>query len=415
MVSSIKLKNIGQLATFNTDRNKLVTLSDVEILIKDGYILAIASQVGEASIEIDCGHALVTPGFVDPHTHPVFLHGRENEFELRIKGTSYQEISEAGGGIRSSIEGVRNASENTLYKKVMGRMDRFLRLGTTTVESKSGYGLDIDSELKSLQVIDKVNKNHPIEIIPTFLGAHDFPLEFAENRDGYIDEICQSMIPAVSKQGIAIFCDVFCEKGYFSPEDSERILNTAISYNLIPRIHADEFQDSGAAFLAAKVGAISADHLMAVSKSGIEALSRADVIAILLPGTTYSLGSNTWAPARELINNNVTVALATDFNPGSCHIQSMPFIISLACNYLKMTLEEAFIGATFSAAQSLACADRVGSLEVGKQADLVIWGIKTLIEIPYNVTDIPVQKVIKSGSIVYDSDKVGGFTQMGFE
>ena len=156
MVSSIKLKNIGQLATFNTDRNKLVTLSDVEILIKDGYILAIASQVGEASIEIDCGHALVTPGFVDPHTHPVFLHGRENEFELRIKGTSYQEISEAGGGIRSSIEGVRNASENTLYKKVMGRMDRFLRLGTTTVESKSGYGLDIDSELKSLQVIDSL-------------------------------------------------------------------------------------------------------------------------------------------------------------------------------------------------------------------------------------------------------------------
>lgn len=415
MVSSIKLKNIGQLATFNTDRNKLVTLSDVEILIKDGYILTIASQVGEANVEIDCRHALVTPGFVDPHTHPVFLHGRENEFELRIKGTSYQEISEAGGGIRSSIEGVRNASENTLYKKIMGRMDRFLRLGTTTVESKSGYGLDIDSELKSLQVIDKVNKNHPIEIIPTFLGAHDFPLEFAENRDGYIDEICQSMIPAVSKQGIAIFCDVFCEKGYFSPEDSERILNTAISYNLIPRIHADEFQDSRAAFLAAKVGAISADHLMAVSKSGIEALSRADVIATLLPGTTYSLGSNTWAPARELINNNVTVALATDFNPGSCHIQSMPFIISLACNYLKMTLEEAFIGATFSSAQSLACADRVGSLEVGKQADLVIWGIKTLIEIPYNVTDIPIQKVIKSGSIVYDSDKVGGFTQMGFE
>jgi imidazolonepropionase len=415
MIPSSKFKNIGQLTTYNSDGNGLITLSDTEVLVKDGQISAIGSSVGDANVEIDCGHALVTPGFVDPHTHPVFLHGRENEFEMRIKGASYQEISEAGGGIRSSIEGVRSAAKNTLYKKVMVRMDRFLRLGTTTIEAKSGYGLDVDSELKSLEIIDKVNKNHPIDIMPTFLGAHDFPPEFADNRQGYIDEICQTMIPAVSKQGIAIFCDVFCEKGYFSPEESERILKTAISHKLIPRIHADEFQDSAAAPLAAKVGAISADHLMAISKAGIEALSKAGVIATLLPGTTYFLGSDTWAPARELINNGITVALATDFNPGSCHIQSMPFIISLACNYLKMNLEEAFIGATYSAAESLDCADRIGSLEVGKQADIVIWGIDTLTEIPYNVTDIPIQKVIKSGSIVYDYNNAAGSTQMGFE
>jgi imidazolonepropionase len=279
-------------------------------------------------------------------------------------------------------------------------MDRFLTLGTTTIEAKSGYGLDLESELKSLDVLDQVRKTHPIDIIPTFMGAHAYPPEYESDRDGYVNFICNAMIPKVKEQDIAVFCDVFCEDGYFNVQQSEKILSKAKEHGLIPRLHADEFKDSNAAELAGKIRAVSADHLMAVSDDGINALSKSGVIATLLPGTTFFLGSSNWAPAKKLKESGVDIALATDFNPGSCFIQSMPFIISLACLYFGMTIEEAFASATFYAAKALQIEGDAGSLELGKNADLIWWNLNDLIEIPYHVTDVPITKVMKSGQWV---------------
>ena len=290
------LKNIGQLTSYNPDSGEVETISNTSLTI-DGDRIAENSN-GEA---IDCGGSLVTPGFVDPHTHSVFLDSREEEFALRLAGISYEEIAAQGGGINASINGVRNASKDELIERVSKRMDRFLKLGTTTVECKSGYGLDTKSELKSLQVIHEVNESHEIDIIPTFLGAHAFPPEFADDHEGYVDLLCAEMIPAVAEQGIAVFCDVFCENGYFNVDQSRRIFETAKNQGLTPRLHADEFEDSGAAELAAEVGAVSADHLMAVSDAGIQKMAENGVTATLLPGTTFFLGKDTYAPARKLL------------------------------------------------------------------------------------------------------------------
>ena len=279
-------------------------------------------------------------------------------------------------------------------------MDRFLKLGTTTIEAKSGYGLNVKSELKSLEVIDLVNRNHMIDIIPTFLGAHSFPPEYKDDHGGYIDLLCNKMIPAVGEQGIAKYCDIFCENGYFNVEQSRRILETANEYGLIPRLHADEFEDSGAAELAAELEAVSADHLMAISDAGIAKMAKANVIATLLPGTTFFLGSTNYAPVKNLMDAGVKIALATDFNPGSCHIQSMPFIVSLACIYMGMSVEAALISTTINSAKTLNLEKEVGSIEVGKKADLIIWDLEKLIEIPYNVTDVPIVKTIKNGVFV---------------
>ena len=316
---------------------------------------------------------------------------------MRLAGASYQEIAENGGGILTSIKGVRNASEDELVERVKKRMTRFLNLGTTTIEAKSGYGLDTESELKSLRVLDRVHRDHPIDIVPTFLGAHAFPPEFSDDLDGYMDLLCDEMIPAIGEQGIAQYCDVFCEQGYFSVEQSRRILETGKTYGLIPRLHADEFENSGAAELAGEMGAVTADHLMSVSDAGIRALSDMGVTATLLPGTTFFLGSNSYAPARKLADAGVCLALATDFNPGSSHLQSMPLMISLACSYLKLSVEEAFRAATWQSAITLNIHDKAGSVEVGKNADLVIWDLERLIEIPYFTSDVPIYKVIKSG------------------
>ncbi|MFC1550526.1 imidazolonepropionase [Candidatus Neomarinimicrobiota bacterium] len=394
---NIKLTNIGQLATFDSTTNSVRIHQDVELLIQNDKIESIGKKLKAADKVIDCRGQLITPGFVDPHTHPVFVNGRQKEFQMRIAGASYQEIAAQGGGIQSSIYDVRKASVADLIKAVTNRMDRFLVLGTTTIEAKSGYGLDLDSELKSLAVLDQVRESHSIDIIPTFMGAHAFPPEYKNDRDGYVEYICSTMIPKVKEQDIAIFCDVFCEEGYFNVHQSEKILLKAKEHGLTPRLHADEFKDSNAAELAGRIGAVSADHLMAVSDKGIDALSKSGVIGILLPGTTFFLGSSSWAPAKKLKENGVEIALATDFNPGSCFIQSMPFIISLACLYLNITIEEAFKSATYNAAKSLMVEDTVGSLEPGKKADLIWWNLNELIEIPYHVTDVPITNVMKSG------------------
>ena len=394
---SIILKNIGCLVTANADG--LASFENTSILIENGKIAAIGE--GQSENAIDCGGKMVTCGFVDSHTHPVFLDNRDEEYAMRLAGATYEKIAEKGGGIVSSVEGVRNASEDELIDKVSQRMDRFIAGGTTTIEAKSGYGLDTESELKSLSVIHKVHKSHAIDLIPTFMGGHAFPQEFADDHDGYVNLICNEMIPAVAAQGIAVFNDVFCEEGYFTVAQSKRILETGKKYGLKPRLHADEFVDSGAAELAGEVGAISADHLMAVSVDGINALVENNVIATLLPGTTFFLGKSTYAPARELINSGITLSLATDFNPGSCYIQSMPFIMTLACMHLGMTVEESFQAVTYYSAKALELEDKIGSIEVGKSADLIVWGISSLLDIPYYVSNHPIRYVMKNGEIVF--------------
>ncbi len=394
---SIILKNIGCLVTANADG--VASFENTSILIENGKIAAIGDRQSENAI--DCGGKMVTCGFVDSHTHPVFLDNRDEEYAMRLAGATYEKIAEKGGGIVSSVEGVRNASEDELIDKVSQRMDRFIAGGTTTIEAKSGYGLDTESELKSLSVIHKVHKSHAIDLIPTFMGSHAFPQEFADDHDGYVNLICNEMIPAVAAQGIAVFNDVFCEEGYFTVAQSKRILETGKKYGLKPRLHADEFVDSGAAELAGEVGAISADHLMAVSVDGINALVENNVIATLLPGTTFFLGKSTYAPARELINSGITLSLATDFNPGSCYIQSMPFIMTLACMHLGMTVEESFQAATYHGAKALDLEDKIGSIKVGKSADLIIWGISSLLDIPYYVSNHPIRYVMKNGEIVF--------------
>jgi len=396
---SIILKNIGCLVTANADGVQYI--KDTSILIENGKIIAISE--GESENSIDCGGKMVTCGFVDSHTHPVFLDNRDEEYAMRLAGATYEKIAEKGGGIVSSVEGVRNASEDELIDKVSQRMDRFIAGGTTTIEAKSGYGLDTESELKSLSVMHKVHKSHAIDLIPTFMGGHAFPPEFANDHDGFVDLICDEMLPAVKAQGIAVFNDVFCEEGYFTVAQSKRILETGKKYGLKPRLHADEFMNSGAAELAGEVGAISADHLMAVSAEGINALVENNVIATLLPGTTFFLGKSTYAPARELINSGITVSLATDFNPGSCHIQSMPFIMTLACMHLGMTVEESFQAVTYYSAKGLELEDKIGSIEVGKSADLIVWGISSLLDIPYYVSNHLIQYVMKNGEVVFGS------------
>ena len=397
MNNSIQLDNVGCLYTANKDG--VQSYENTNIFIDNGLISS--KEENKDYLTIDCKGKMVTSGFVDPHTHPVFYNKRDSEYEMRLAGSSYEEIAKNGGGIVSSVKGVRKASEDELVKRLDRRLDRFIENGTTTIEAKSGNGLNIESELKSLSVIDKLNRTHAIDMVPTFMGAHAFPNEFKNDHQGYVELICKEMIPAVSEQGIAKFNDVFCEKNYFSINESRQILESGIQYGLKPRMHADEFVDSGAAELAGKIGALSADHLMAVSDQGIKAIAENNVIATLLPGTTFFLGKNNYAPARKLIDAGIKIALATDFNPGSSHIQSMPFIISLACLYLGLTVEEAFAAATYNAAQTLGLHNEIGSVELGKKADLIIWDLDSLIDIPYYISNHPIQKVLKNGEVVF--------------
>ena len=397
----IKLENIGSLVTYNSNLGIMDTLNDVEIIIDNDLILEIGNSLRKIDNVINCNHKLVTPGFVDPHTHPVFLNAREDEFHMRLKGATYEDIVASGGGIRSSVSDLRNVDFSLLVSKLKSRMDSFLRFGTTTVECKSGYGLSIESELKSLKAINEVNNSHPIKMIPTFMGAHAFPNEYEKNREGYVNLICDEMIPRVAKQGIAVFIDVFCEKGYFNAEQSRRILSVGKKFGLIPRMHADEFQNSKSAEISGEIKSISADHLMMVSGEGIKALNENNVIATLLPGTTFFLGQSNYAPYTRLKEAGVEIALATDFNAGSCSIKSMPFIISLACLFLKMEILEAVKACTYTSAKSLMLEDTIGSIEEGKKADLIIWEIDKIENVPYLVDSTPIRIVLKNGSEVF--------------
>lgn len=382
----------------------------------DGAVAAVKGQVVavgttaevEATVSsgpetkiIDARGKVVMPGFVDPHTHPVFAGTREDEFELRIKGASYQEIAASGGGIRASVRSLRQASEKELREQARPRLDRMLSFGTTTAEAKSGYGLNLAAELKSLEAIADLNREHPLDLIPTFLGAHEFPDEFRKNRGEYIRQICEEMLPQVVQRRLAEFCDIFCEQGVFEVQESRQILTEAKRAGLKLKLHADELAASGGSFLAAEMGAVSADHLVFVDDAGIKAMVEAGVIPVLLPGTTFSLGLDRYAPARKMIEAGLPVALATDLNPGSCMTESMPMIITLACLQMKMTPAEAITAATINAAHAVDRGNILGSLETGKRADLVVWDMPNYQILPYHFGVNLVDTVVKSGRVVY--------------
>jgi len=414
---TLLLKNARQLLTLSSDKKAPRRSREMEELglIEDGAVAVSGKKivaVGKtkdvlAKVKIDrktkiinSEDKVVLPGFVDCHTHPIFGATREEEFELRVKGKTYEEIAKAGGGIRSSVRSLRELSKAELIELALPRLDRFLSFGTTTIEAKSGYGLSLKDEIKILEVIKKLDQIHPLDLIPTFLGAHEIPDEYIDKREEYIDFLINQMIPEVAKRKLALFCDVFCEKNVFSLEESKKIMETAKRYGLKPRLHADQLSSLGGAELAGEVGAISADHLEYISDSGIEKMKECGTIAVLLPGSVFGLGKDNYPPARKMINKGLPVALATDFNPGSSFTESMPIILSLACLKMKLTPAEAITAATVNSAYAIDRGDSIGSLEKGKKADMVIWDIKNYKEIPYHYGVNLVDKVIKNGEMI---------------
>jgi imidazolonepropionase len=351
--------------------------------------------------QVDAKQRLVTPGLVDCHTHPVFFNLRSHEFVQRVQGKTYKEIAAAGGGIRYSVRDLRQADAAPLLQRVLQRLDNFLQYGSTTIEAKSGYGLALEHELKSLEILQQAANQHPVEIVPTFLGAHEVPDEFRERRAAYIELVVKEMIPTVAKGRLAKFADVFCEDHVFKVAESRQILCAAKAVGLLPKIHADQLTASGGAAVAIEVGAVSADHLEFTSPALFDALRKSGVVPVLLPGADFFIGAAKYADARAMIAAGLPVAIATDFNPGTCMTENLPMIMTLACLHLRMTPEEALVAATLHAAQALALGNQIGSLEAGKQADVVIWNAERVEEIPYHFAVNLVLQVIKKGSVVW--------------
>ena len=394
-----RIINISKIVSWNTDSNSLEIIENKDILIESDKITEISNDISSFDDVIDAKQSIITPGFIDAHTHPIFIGNRSNEFIMRAQGKTYLEISKMGGGINSSVNSLRKASEEDLYNASLENIKPFIDLGTTTLEAKSGYGLNLKDEIKSLKVIKRLNSDLDIDIIPTFLGAHDIPIEYKDNKENYINIICEEMIPEVAEKKLAVFCDVFCENGYFSVDDSRKILEAAKQYNLIPRMHADEFVYSGAAELADAIGAASADHLMAINEDGINALSNSNTIATLLPGTTFFLNKKIYADGRKLIDNNCNVALATDFNPGTCTIRSLSNIMFLAIQNCGLSIDEAFLGVTYNAAKSLKKEHEIGLIKKNYKADMIFWKIDSIDDIPYwfDSSNTKIYKIIKNG------------------
>ena len=378
------------------------------LLVEDGLLAAIGPEKevldrvagGQLCQEVDLEGMCVIPGLVDPHTHMCFVGTREREFQMRCEGTSYLEILAAGGGILSTVQRVRQAREEELLAETTGRMRKAMAMGTTTLEVKSGYGLNIQDELKMLRVIDRGARLAGADVSPTFLGAHAIPPEFKNSPGEYVDLVVEEMLPRVSQQGIARFCDVFCEEGVFSPDETRRILRRARSLGLGLKIHADEIKDTGGAKLAAELEAVSAEHLLAASNEGLKAMAEKGVIAILLPATALSL-RKPYARAREMIQMGVPVALATDCNPGSSYTNSMLLVMALAVLGMGLSAEEALVASTINGAYAIGMAQKVGTLEVGKQADFVVLDGETPWIIPYSLgAQSSVRAVYKRGERV---------------
>lgn len=378
------------------EMNELSVISDGSIAISDGNIVDIGKDLRySADTIIDAKGKIVLPGFIDPHTHLVFGGSREFELDWKLHGLSYMDIKQRGGGISYTVDHTRNASADQLYIQSMERLQTMLSYGTTTCEAKSGYGLDIESEIKILEVQEKLNENHPIDIVSTFLGAHAVP----ENQTAaeYVDCVINEMLPKVGKK--AVFCDVFCEKGFFSYDESKLILEAGKKQGLIPKVHADELSDMNGGILAGEVDAISAEHLLKINNKSMDVMAEKQVIGVLLPGTPFCLMMNEYAPARAMIDKGVPIALATDLNP-NCYVENMQFMMQLACFNMRMTPAESITAATFNAACAIGKQDKIGSLEIGKQADIVILNAKNSTMIPYHFGINHVETVMKKGKIV---------------
>jgi imidazolonepropionase len=364
-------------------------VEDGAMLVRDRQIVKIGTRaeieplIDSQTTVVDAGSRVVLPGFVDAHTHPVFAGNRADEFDLRAEGATYQQIAEAGGGIRSTVRRTREAGEDDLFEAATRYAHWFLRNGTTMIEAKSGYGLSLESERKLLRIIARLNVEAAIEYVPTFLGAHEIPDEYRGRPEAYVDLVCEEMLPLVAREKLARYCDVFCEPGIFSVEQSRRILARAKSLQLGLRMHADQLSRSGGAELAAELGAATADHLEYSDAAGIAALRTAHVQPVLLPGSVYALGSTRFPDARAMIDAGLAVVLATDFNPGTSPVTSMPMILSLANTHMRMTAAEAIVATTINAAWSLGRGDAAGSLEPGKRADFVIHDCADCREIGY--------------------------------
>jgi imidazolonepropionase len=383
-------------------------IRDGAVAVTDGLIVQVGpttdvlDAVPQAADVVDAAGRVVLPGFVDAHTHLLFAGSRAEEFELRLRGATYQEIAARGGGILHTVAQTRLMSESALVDVGLARLSRLLAHGTTTVEAKSGYGLSTEEELKLLRALHRLNARHQVDVVPTFLGAHAVPPEFAGDPDGYVHQVIEEMLPAVAAEDLAEFCDVFCEPDAFTLEQSRAILETGAEYGFVPKIHADEFSDSGGARLAAEVGAISADHLLYASAEGLRAMAEADTMAVLLPGTAFFLGLPAPA-ARRMIDLGVAVALATDFNPGSSPTYSMQMVVALAVLRLGLHPAEAIAAATVNAAHAIGMAEEVGSLEPGKVADVVILDATDYRALAMHFGVNLVEEVYKRGRRVYSS------------
>jgi imidazolonepropionase len=380
-------------------------------IIEDGAVAILNGQIVEvgqtnfvndhffSKKRIDATGKVVTPGFVDAHTHLVFAGSRETELEMKIKGAEYMDILKRGGGILRTVRDTRAASRQQLQEICSARALSFLTYGITTIEAKSGYGLTLEDEVKSLEVIRELNKSTPLTFIPTFLGAHAIPSEYSGRVSEYVGTICDAWIPEIAKKKLATFCDVFCEKGVFEIDNSRRILEAGKRNGLLPRIHADEFYSLGGAELAGEVGAVSADHLLNMSSKGLESLKQAGTIATLLPAAPLTLMIDRYPDARNLISNGIPVALGSDFSP-SCWIENYQLVLSLACYKLRMTPAEALTAATINAAHSVRMAQRIGSIEKGKNADLLILEVSDYRFLGYRLGGNQVNTVLKNGKPV---------------
>jgi imidazolonepropionase len=359
------------------------------MLVRDGAIVATGSSdeiekqmPGDAEV-VDATGRVVLPGFVDAHAHPVFAGDRVDEFEMRARGATYEEIAAGGGGIRSTVGKTRAATEDQLLAQAKKHAEWFIRCGTTTVEAKSGYGLSVDDEIKILRVVRRLNQETSVEFVPTFLGAHAIPEDFQSAPDRYVSLVINEMLPRIAEERLAEFCDVFCERGYFDIETSRKILSAAREGGMGVRIHADQLTNGGGAELAAELGAVTADHLEQTEAPGIAAMKRAGVQPVLLPGSVYSLGKTRYPRAREMIEAGLAVVIATDFNPGSSPTPSMQMILSLAATQMKMTPAEGVTAATINAAYSLKRGDKIGSLEAGKRANFALFDCADYRELAY--------------------------------
>lgn len=415
-MSELWINNLSEVATplggqplAGRAQGEVTRLSGTDVLCRDGKIVALgAPEEIEVAIKepnevgrLDGEKGTLVPGFVDPHTHLPWAGHRAAEFAQRLAGRSYQEIAAAGGGILATVAATRAAPEDEIAANVAQRLDRMLAWGTTTAEAKSGYGLELEAELKQLRALRRAAQDHPIEVVPTLMAAHETPPEHREDPDRYIDIVCSEIIPAAAEAELVRYCDVFCEQGVFTPEQARRVLDAGRRHGLAPRLHADEFVDSGAAELAGELGALTADHLMAVSGRGIEALAAGGVIAGLLPGTSFFLKKETYAPARRLIEAGIPVTLATDCNPGSSHTESLPMMFWLAVLKLEMTVDEALTAMTLNPACSIERGSDLGTIEVGKQADLVLLEGSTLDDLAYHFGIHPISAVVKQGEVAY--------------